>query len=51
MHSTGISLNIEAAGHNPEYDASAKQLLSFKSVIAWLLKLNTYEEQTLMLNT
>ena len=51
MPSTGISLSIEAAGANPEYDASAKKLLSFKSVIPWILKLNTYEEETLMLNT
>ena len=43
MPSTGISLSIEAAGANPEYDASAKKLLSFKSVIAWILKLNTSE--------
>ena len=43
MPSTGISLNLEAAGANPEYDASAKKLLSFKSVIAWILKLNISE--------
>ena len=40
MPITGISLSIEAAGANPKYDASAKKLLSFKSVIAWILKLN-----------
>ena len=43
MPITGISLSIEAAGANPKYDASAKKLLSFKSVIAWILKLNTSE--------
>ena len=51
MPSTGISLSIEAAGANPEYDASLSKLLFFKSVIPWILKLNTYEEETLMLNT
>lgn len=43
MPSTDIALSMEASEFNPEYDASAKKLLSYKDIVAWLLKLNTGE--------
>lgn len=43
MPSTDLALTIEAAGCDAGYDDAAKRLLSFKSVIAWILKLSTGE--------
>ena len=50
MPSTGISFKLKRL-EPIRNDASSKKLLSSKSVIPWILKLNTYEEETLMLNT
>ena len=38
MQDTAIALSMEAAGKCARYDASAKRILSFKEVIAWILK-------------
>ena len=34
---------MEAFGDSPHYDAASKKLISFKDVVAWILKLNTKE--------
>ena len=38
MPDTAIALSMEAAGKCARYDAAAKRILSFKAVIAWILK-------------
>ena len=38
MPDTAIALSMEAAGKCARYDAAAKKILSFKAVIAWILK-------------
>lgn len=38
MGDTAIALSMEAAKKRDRYDASAKRILSYKSVIAWILK-------------
>ena len=38
MQDTAIALSMEAAGKCARYDAAAKRILSFKAVIAWILK-------------
>ena len=43
MQSTAIARNMEAFGDSPHYDAASKKLMSFKDVVAWILKLNTKE--------
>ena len=43
MKSTAIARSMEAFGDSPHYDAASKKLMSFKDVVAWILKLNTKE--------
>ena len=43
MQSTAIARSMEAFGDSPHYDAASKKLISFKDVVAWILKLNTKE--------
>ena len=43
MKATSISLSLDAAGIEAKHDASAKRILSYKAVLAWILKLNTAE--------
>ena len=43
MQSTAIARSMEAFGDSPHYDAASKKLMSFKDVVAWILKLNTKE--------
>lgn len=38
MPDTAIASSMEAAGKCARYDAAAKRILSFKAVIAWILK-------------
>ena len=40
MQSTAIARSMEAFGDSPHYDAASKKLMSFKDVVAWILKLS-----------
>lgn len=35
---TTLSKNITKAGRNPEYDAACKKVLSYKPILAWIMK-------------
>ena len=43
MQSTDLALSMEAAGDGARYDSASKKLMSYKSVMAWMLKLLTRE--------
>ena len=47
MQDTAIASSMEAAGKCARYDAAAKRILSFKAVIAWILKKSVQRVQGL----
>ena len=47
MPDTAIASSMEAAGKCARYDAAAKRILSFKAVIAWILKKSVQRVQGL----
>lgn len=43
IHQTGLAQAIDIAGNRAKYDECAKKLLSYKAIIAWILKSCTKE--------
>ena len=43
IRQTGLAQAIDIAGNRAKYDECAKKLLSYKAIIAWILKSCTKE--------